>query len=202
MAQGLLAPSSPFFTFASSAAPPLLELAAWKPLHFSQPLSAAGGPARIWRQEGQEEWDRSQVSMHATWKAWPHCGRTRISSPAASSARQMAQSEKPASEPGARVSFGSDRRTFFLRPLLALGWDGFGGERRRSQAQRATATRPSKHIRAQSRTASIRTDSEPAASIPSVLSSDVVAGESPEPRNLKGRVMRGQRETLSGGVSC
>jgi len=49
------------------------------------------------RESGQEEWERSHMSMHSTWNAWPHRqvgtqGSTRAASPAATSAMQMAQS--------------------------------------------------------------------------------------------------------------
>lgn len=136
--------------------------------------------------------------MHPRWKAWPHCGSTRISSPAESSARQMAQSENTAAESGARVSLGSDWRTFFFRPLLALESCGFDGEPRRTKVQRATATRPITHIRAQSRAASIRTKSEAAGDVLSILAPGLVAGVSLAPRNLTGRIICGQGDFVGG----
>ncbi|KAI6688508.1 hypothetical protein NL676_025336 [Syzygium grande] len=101
-------------------------VAAGKLPHLSHTAVAA---TRIRRQDGQEECDPSHGSMQATWNACPQWGSTRISSPSANSARQTVQSENRAAESGVKVSLGRERRTFFLRPLLALeGGGGGGGE--------------------------------------------------------------------------
>lgn len=79
------------------------------------------------------------------------------------SARQIAQSEYAAADSGATVSFGRERRFFFLTPLLARGAGGGGEEeveKRRRQAHRATAMRPKTQIRAQRRAARITRRSE------------------------------------------
>lgn len=136
------------------------------------------------------------MSMQTTWKPWPHCGSTRISSPAANSVRQIAQSENLAEKSGEKVALGRALRIFFLRPLLAGGVgrdeaEGVGAkapERRRSQAQRATAMRPRTQIRAHRRAARITTKSESTVAASSGGGS-VVAEELAEPRSLKGRVM-------------
>lgn len=51
-----------------------------------------GATTRIRRHDGHEECEPSHVSMHPTWNPCPHCGSTRISSPPAYSARQIAHS--------------------------------------------------------------------------------------------------------------
>lgn len=89
--------------------------------------------------------------------------------------------------------FGRDLRIFFLRPLLEAGGGGGRVEaapppspaRWRSQAQRATATRPRTQIKAQRRAARIMTKSE------SYLSGSAVsemAEELTPARYLKGRI--------------
>lgn len=62
------------------------------------------------------------------------------------------------------MNFGRDWSTFFFRPLLARArageWVTALPEPRRSQAQRATAIKPTTHMRAQSRAASMTTKSD------------------------------------------
>ncbi|KAL3505513.1 hypothetical protein ACH5RR_035354 [Cinchona calisaya] len=96
--------------------------------------------------------------MHPTWNPWPHCGRTRISSPAMNSARQMAQSENFSERSEEYVSLGKDLRTFFFKGVLAGGAD-LRSEIRRIHAHRATATSPIMQIRAHRRAARITTKS-------------------------------------------
>lgn len=139
------------------------------------------------------------MSMQATWKPWPHCGSTRISSPTSNSARQIAQSENLAEDSAEKVALGRDLRIFFLRPLLAggvgrgvsAGLEAELPESRRSQAQRATAMRPSTQIRAQRRAARITTKSESTVAPCSGGGGggSLVAEELAAPRSLKGRVM-------------
>lgn len=54
--------------------------------------TGASSSATAQRQSGQVEWERSHMSTHSTWKAWPQRGSTRAASPAATSAMQTAQS--------------------------------------------------------------------------------------------------------------
>lgn len=145
--------------------------------------------------------------MHATWKAWLHCGSTRIWSPVANSDKQIAHSEENLeAESAVKVSVGRDFRIFFFNPLLAKEGDGGtkvamaaacgdggGGdgvvvvvveERRRSQAQRATATRPNTQIRAHRRAARITTKSESTVTGSTGSDDDVTSL-----RSLRGRVM-------------
>lgn len=60
------------------------------------------------------------------------------------------------------MNFGSELRTFFLRPLLAtaVAGDAPATGVRRSQAQRAIAVRPTTEIRAQRRAARMTTKSD------------------------------------------
>ena len=178
----------------------MLELPAGKPPHLSHLATT-----RIWRHEGHEECDPSHVSMHDTWNPCSHCGSTRISSPALNSVRQIAQSENLAADSVEAVSFGRDRRIFFFTPLLAEGGRGGGGReaveledprKRRSQAQRATATRPRTHMRAQRRAARMTTKSEPTVA---ESGESAVDDELCSSRNLKGRVMWRERK---GGWVC
>ncbi|KAK2988201.1 hypothetical protein RJ640_020683 [Escallonia rubra] len=161
--------------------------------HFSHLAS------RICRQDGHEEWDPSHVSIQPTWNPWPHCGNTLISSPTINSARQMAQSENFPASFSEKVSLGRDLNTFFFSPLFAAG--GFVArpvilpEILRIQAQRATATRPSTHMRAHSRAARMTTKSEPKLSSSSGSGSWWVAGdeELASARNLERRVICEER---------
>ncbi|PON90504.1 hypothetical protein TorRG33x02_137890 [Trema orientale] len=135
--------------------------------------------------------------MQATWKAWPHCGSSRISSPTANSARQMAQSVNLEANSGVKLSFGRERRIFFFSPLLGGGGGGrleplaeeLPAERRRSQAHRATATRPSTQIRAQRSAARITTKSESTEGSGDDAAGDDDDDEFTPPNNLKGRFM-------------
>lgn len=153
--------------------------------------------------------------MHATWKVWLHWGSTRISLPAANSERQIGHSEEDnlAADSAVKVSFGSDLRIFFFKPLLAraAAWGGGieGGEvevvvllrefeRRRSHAQRATATRPSTQMSAQRSAARITTKSESTATgwrdsaVVVIMWAD---DEFTSPRDLNVRVMwRSERD--------
>lgn len=139
------------------------------------------------------------MSIQATWKAWPQCGSSRISSPRANSARQMAQSVNLEAQSAVKVSLGRERRVFFLRPLFGGGTEGRDEvaaavdeegtmERRRSQAHRATATSPSTQIKAQSRAARITTKSESTVA-ESGADDSAVDDEFTPLKNLKGRVM-------------
>lgn len=136
--------------------------------------------------------------MHATWKPWPHCGSSRISSPEANSVRQMAHSVNLEVQSAVYVSFGRERRTFFFRPLFGGCGGGRGGVvvvaaavRRRSQTQRAMTTRPRTQTRAQKRARRTKAESEP------VVAEDEGSSSGPENseedlkplNNLKGRVM-------------
>uniref|UniRef100_A0A5K1AGF7 Uncharacterized protein n=1 Tax=Nymphaea colorata TaxID=210225 RepID=A0A5K1AGF7_9MAGN len=129
----------------------------------------------MWRQEGQEECEESQVSMQLRWKQWAHWGRTLICSPGRNSVRQMAQSvDLPALE--SKATTGSARIAFFLRPLLAEG-SGMPApptparrRKRQRQAQRAMNPRPTRQMRVQRRAARMTTTSEstvPSAGAPS-----------------------------------
>ncbi|URD94617.1 hypothetical protein MUK42_37776 [Musa troglodytarum] len=116
--------------------------------------TAAAGTARIRRQKGQDEWDPNQVSTQATWKPWPHCGRTRTWSPSANSARQMGQTESfplpPGAEEESKECVGRERRAFFSRPVsVGRKTEAAAAREGRSQAQRATTARPRTQMRPQ-----------------------------------------------------
>ena len=92
---------------------------------------------------------------------------------------------------------GKERRVFFFNPLLATegGGRGAGGagvwdDKRRSQAQRATATRPRTQIRAQRSAASMTmksgsTEAGGCGGDPVVVAEEFMSAF----RSLKGRVM-------------
>lgn len=125
----------------------------------------------------------------------------------------MAHSEEEnlAADSVVKVSFGRDLRIFFFSPLLAEEAVAGGGcgaveddvvaaalmapkvERRRSQAQRATATRPSTQMRAQRRAARITTKSESTVT-GSPESVVLMVGELASARILNERVMWRGRE--------
>lgn len=108
------------------------------------------------------------MSTHSEWKPWPHCGKTRSTSPSANSARQMAQSSSttpPAVEVAAQLkeNVGSTRTAFFLRPLLGGAGKGARADEtaaRWSHAQRAKRARPTTHMRVQRRTVRMMATSE------------------------------------------
>jgi hypothetical protein len=142
----------------------------WQRLGWGGRLLAASPTTRTRRHEGQEEWAASQVSMQATWKAWPHCGSTRTSSRGANSDRQMAHSGRTSAAPSpspapARAAtassyarLGSALSAFFLSPLLAAA----GAARER--AHRATEASPTTQMSAHRSAARMTTTSESTAS--------------------------------------
>lgn len=154
----------------------------------------------ICRHDGQEEWELSHVSTHNTWNPCPHCGRTRISSPSTNSAKHMAHSANLPLTVASWVSFGSDWRIFFFSPLFAAGCVADArappAEPRRSQAQRATAMRPTTHIRAHSSAARITTKSDST----STASGGSAADEFQLLRNLEERVITKSRKERDGEV--
>lgn len=52
-----------------------------------------------WRQFGHDEWDKSQVSIHLTWKPWLHLGKTRTFSPSSNSPKHIGHSVAGISSP-------------------------------------------------------------------------------------------------------
>lgn len=157
---------------------------------------------RICRQDGHDEWDTSHVSMHETWKAWPHCGKTLSSFPSMNSPKHMAQSATDSfgflAPSESYVNLGRDWSTFFFRPLFARAWARAGDrvwvELRRSQAHRATAMSPTTHMSAQRRAASMTTKSDSTVRASGGGAAAAVVDEFAGARVVRERVMVGVRE--------
>jgi len=119
------------------------------------PLSGvAGFSRREWRQLGQEEWERSHVSMQCTWNPWLHFGSIRTLSPFSNSPRHMGHSvagmvslEAPYTATGMRLS---SRRFSPVPARRAAACSGVSSPKRRPHrsAHRAMEFSPSAHISA------------------------------------------------------
>lgn len=108
--------------------------------------SGEGEGRMLARQSGQLECDFNQVSMHGTWKAWPHLGRRRSLSSSMNSLKQTEQSvASTSSSPFLYLKTVMDLMTASSSPRVAiLQTSPASSSGRRAPALAAALRRPAR----------------------------------------------------------